>query len=760
MSFSINTNASSLDAVRVLRETQNQKGIIQKAINSGRAVATSKDNAAVFSIAQNIRSQLVGHDVLISSLERKLGLLDVTLSGTQLIQDILVEMNELAVAAADPGLDQQSRDALQEDFEAHKKLIDTIAANSEIFGHNLIDSRDSNFLIYGADQAKIGATDRTNWEPQPSEEIDIGFTFVGSGKNNEEVDGNVSFYWRSSSDGGTTWDTPQLIETVAIPPHQVLNKDGTPYTVTPSSQFTAPDVPGANAYEIYAEWEGHWPAGDDALAFSDTLAEGKQHKILSWEEYNSQDAQFYAPSPVGVPRPPQIAVDSYNGYDVVPGDGTANQTDAGDNFNVDMKIVNPANGINTFGATVDLYYEWKDEAGDWQRHPVALGSATVPTGPVDPLNTTSVWTTEQGQPFTNDYLKATGSYVELADLSFTGTIPSVVGGIQEARVVAEVQSEHDGDLMPDTSSTRANGLDFQVTNYEEPFQVSYYGSTGPQIIEISNTIPAASKALDFKTSISVDNPDPSILSFGGTASAYLEYFDGASWNRMPEPLDTSTRSGGDSSTALVFDFDMSLRNIPIDAEGIRLVADFALNHDGIPQSVETKTIAIWDGSTVSSQPTHATTLLSWSEPVNNTQEIRTAEFASKIDWLDEARGYNRPLRESNLGTSGLYGLFLADKELSSIVDAQKALTALQFAMRKVASLAGYYGSEHSRTENRLEFETHLSDTLEIGIGNLVDADLAREAAKQQALQVKEQLGLQALNIANGASELILNLFRS
>jgi flagellin len=46
-----------------------------------------------------------------------------------------------------------------------------------------------------------------------------------------------------------------------------------------------------------------------------------------------------------------------------------------------------------------------------------------------------------------------------------------------------------------------------------------------------------------------------------------------------------------------------------------------------------------------------------------------------------------------------------------------------------------------------------------GIGSLVDADLAKESAKLQALQVKQQLGVQALSIANNSSQTALSLFR-
>lgn len=50
--------------------------------------------------------------------------------------------------------------------------------------------------------------------------------------------------------------------------------------------------------------------------------------------------------------------------------------------------------------------------------------------------------------------------------------------------------------------------------------------------------------------------------------------------------------------------------------------------------------------------------------------------------------------------------------------------------------------------------------LETGVGNLVDADMARESARLQALQVQQQLGVQALSIANCSPQMILNLFRS
>ena len=69
------------------------------------------------------------------------------------------------------------------------------------------------------------------------------------------------------------------------------------------------------------------------------------------------------------------------------------------------------------------------------------------------------------------------------------------------------------------------------------------------------------------------------------------------------------------------------------------------------------------------------------------------------------------------------------------------------------------GSGANRLELQGDFVSQLSDAIEVGIGNLVDADLAKESANLQSLQVKQQLGLQALSIANQAPSTVLGLFR-
>jgi flagellin len=69
------------------------------------------------------------------------------------------------------------------------------------------------------------------------------------------------------------------------------------------------------------------------------------------------------------------------------------------------------------------------------------------------------------------------------------------------------------------------------------------------------------------------------------------------------------------------------------------------------------------------------------------------------------------------------------------------------------------GAASRKIDGQLKFTSKLSDVVTAGIGNLVDADLAKESANLQALQVQQQLGVQALSIANQAPQTILSLFR-
>jgi flagellin len=102
----------------------------------------------------------------------------------------------------------------------------------------------------------------------------------------------------------------------------------------------------------------------------------------------------------------------------------------------------------------------------------------------------------------------------------------------------------------------------------------------------------------------------------------------------------------------------------------------------------------------------------------------------------------------------------ATASLGTVTLSSGILTQLEASMTNVNQALGGLGSQARQIEAHNKFVSKLMDTLETGVGNLVDADLAKESAKLQALQVQQQLGTQALSIANQAPQVILSLFRN
>ncbi|WP_426042472.1 flagellin [Brevundimonas sp. TWP2-3-4b1] len=92
--------------------------------------------------------------------------------------------------------------------------------------------------------------------------------------------------------------------------------------------------------------------------------------------------------------------------------------------------------------------------------------------------------------------------------------------------------------------------------------------------------------------------------------------------------------------------------------------------------------------------------------------------------------------------------------------AATALGLVNASIDNVSSALARLGTKSKALETHRTFVGKLTDALESGVGNLVDADLAKESAKLQSLQTKQQLGVQALGIANQAPQILVSLFRS
>ena len=138
---------------------------------------------------------------------------------------------------------------------------------------------------------------------------------------------------------------------------------------------------------------------------------------------------------------------------------------------------------------------------------------------------------------------------------------------------------------------------------------------------------------------------------------------------------------------------------------------------------------------------------------NGTNLIESA--ASTLTVLSTVDGSTIAVSAQNLSATGL-GIEGSVIDTSS--GASTALTAIETAIDRITARLAELGSSARRIEIQNEFSTQLIDILRTGVGNLVDADLAEESAKLQALQIQQQLGVQALSIANSGPQAILGLF--
>jgi len=117
-------------------------------------------------------------------------------------------------------------------------------------------------------------------------------------------------------------------------------------------------------------------------------------------------------------------------------------------------------------------------------------------------------------------------------------------------------------------------------------------------------------------------------------------------------------------------------------------------------------------------------------------------------------------------TDGGGSFTIATLDISALTDVAADLTTLEgfisgvdAGIEEMTTAATNLGAVSSRIDIQTDFVSNLMDAIDRGVSALVDADMNKESVKLQALQVQQQLGIQALSIANGNSQSILSLFR-
>ena len=138
MANSVNTNVSAMIALQNLNMTNSELNVTQGRINTGKRINNAKDNGAVWAIAQNQRATSQSLNAVRESLQRGQSTVDVAISAGETVSDLLLQMKEKALAAADASLDTNSRTALNEDFKALRDQVKKAVSNAEFNGINMV----------------------------------------------------------------------------------------------------------------------------------------------------------------------------------------------------------------------------------------------------------------------------------------------------------------------------------------------------------------------------------------------------------------------------------------------------------------------------------------------------------------------------------------------------------------------------------------------------------------------------------------------
>ena len=138
MANSVNTNVGAMIALQNLNSTNMELTTTQNRINTGKRIASAKDNGSIWAIAQNQRASSRSLDAVRESLQRAQSTVEVAISAGEPVSDLLLQMKEKALAAADTSLDSTSRTALSEDFKALRDQLAKAVSTADFNGVNMV----------------------------------------------------------------------------------------------------------------------------------------------------------------------------------------------------------------------------------------------------------------------------------------------------------------------------------------------------------------------------------------------------------------------------------------------------------------------------------------------------------------------------------------------------------------------------------------------------------------------------------------------
>lgn len=754
---SIITNRSALQALQAVNAAGRDLATTQARVSTGLKVGGVKDNAAIFGIAQGMRAEVGGWAAAAQSLSRARSALDVTEAALSATNDILLRMSELASAYADRLLSADSRSLIRADIEALTRQLDDQARLASFDGLNFISGVGINATVYARAFYSLPASTDT---PQ-SFLTPMAAGAAASISRQMTTRTSYSVPYSSLTPGSFTQvsSLAEVAQGTSSRTDRVIVSAGGTLVVDRTSDLTAPDYASPGRVDVWLD------------AFTDPNAleiwHGGQRVAATGQPYVSGAPSVGAASPV--------TGQTMLSFDYDPSDGRTFQ-------------------IRSSGAGA-CAFEMNGESG-----PLA-GPVSAPSS--HPVTLTS--TASGALPAVNLRPETSGS--SPASMGYRSV--TVNGGSNAGRV----DLLFDAFETPDIVEVFQNGVRVAATG--QPY-ASGGGAVGTAIAVSGQQVlsfdydPAAGTALEFRFNggnlhagagwavggLELYPLGSSVIagSFPATTvqqvqtSTFRE--SAASLGTDPSALDPETEATGSiSRTYTINGGDKSGRvdlwvdayddadvvevwhaGVRIAASGQSYVPGGGAVGPGAPQSDDIFLSFDYDhtlgqplefrfneGVTGTGAWTVAGLVLQDSSAPLPSGDAAITPFDGEvfpdITFIQTGRGNPVGIESRNMTAAGLRLIGVDWNDPADLME------RIDQAIARAIEAATHFGTQAKLFDALLTQNTLLRDTLQTGIGNLVDADLAKESAKLQAQQIRQELATQTLGIANREPQWLLGLFR-
>jgi flagellin-like hook-associated protein FlgL len=816
----VNFNRASAQAVQALQVLTREARQTESRISTGLKVADPRDNGAVYAIAMGQRSRIASYASIADGISRARGIMDVTLASGSAIADILAQMKVAASAARGEDLTADQRLALQSDYDALRSQIDRIASSAQFNGANLAGAGGSDLDIIISDSGSSGTIQRirsANTIPVLGTPARISTTASGG----EAVGGVSNGYVMGTSPDGR-WvafssSATNLVSGDTNALYDIFLKDLETGAISRlSTDSSGNQASGGHSYRVTFSPDGqsvlfeshatNLVAGD-TNGQEDIFLRNLQTGSVTRVSTDSTGAQATGGQSYG-------AVFSPDGQSMAFRSGATNLVAGDTNGTDDVFIKNLVTGVVTRVSTdatgtqavggASYFPSFSPDGRYLAFSSVATNLVSgdtngvddafikdLETGAITRISTDSSGAQAVGGNTYNVRFSSDGQFVV-----FESGATNLVAGDTNNQTDIFVKNLATGAVT--RVSTNASGGQVMIGNSNSPRLspddrfVAFYSTASTLVAGDTNTRAdifvkdlktgevtrlstnsSGAEAIGGDSRYPIFSPDGRSVVFESAANNLVTGDTNAS-------ADIFVRSFATASTGIIpnlggyivgnagvtaaddtqFRIDGTLVGT-VDITATMTVADYL---EAVRTSTGGRVTAQYDTST--GEFTYETAAISGAQGVLSLTSAGTARswLGHGLTGSNEASGQAGVItltdQDWTVGGSGaLSGVSSGSGQLLTAGGASLADAALDTALVNLNAQMALLGAKAKAIELQDRFNASFVSTMEKNLSNLVDADLARESARLQSLQIKQQLGSQALSIANQAPQMILSLFR-